>query len=505
MIELQRSMDHRWIIDKNVNSKDILQDFAEIAKDCSRGFSFTDIVRKASARGSYQGRKSGEDGARITVGVRILQACYYMFGYTFNVDNDANKKVFMPSPMTLDLLSTDDEIEKAKNVLVNLFCLQFPHPFSWTPNSFELYYGRLIVKLLLDERINKKLYIDECIWFLPFIEKVTPASYKQLVDSILEYRTLSYEEKKKLFRSVDNYQNLFANVCHEVNYYFLRLFSNFGVFNLKEDRAHNGGQLFSFLHCRPSTYRNDAYQSRKNHSGYVTLSSAVEESAKKLIDRFSVFDKPTKMDNDEILSKRDWLTRLYEIEPLEYLNTIETKTSNRSEVIKVVNEMIRASKYGSRDGKEFENALKPFMELFRETSNVEIISGSGNTDLLCSMEDAHSKRHYKMNVDAKTRKSALEEINSRRITKHLIKHAAKFCVIIAPKFARGVNDDIGGYQIVTIKSDDLGAYCTKECMNSRDGYADFEAIQDIITQNMGKDISEQVRKLTEERYGLTVV
>ena len=68
MIELQRSMDHRWIIDKNVNSKDILQDFAEIAKDCSRGFSFTDIVRKASARGSYQGRKSGEDGARITVG-----------------------------------------------------------------------------------------------------------------------------------------------------------------------------------------------------------------------------------------------------------------------------------------------------------------------------------------------------------------------------------------------------------------------------------------------------
>ena len=61
------------------------------------------------------------------------------------------------------------------------------------------------------------------------------------------------------------------------------------------------------------------------------------------------------------------------------------------------------------DGKEFENSLKPFMELFRETANVEIISGAGNTDLLCAMEDA-DENIYKMNVDAKQEELVLKKL-----------------------------------------------------------------------------------------------
>lgn len=503
MIELQRAMNHKWIIDKNVNSKDILQEFTSIIKDSTTGFVFDEIIQSATVQGCYQGRNAG--GSTITIGVRILQACYYMFGYTFNVNDNPNVKIFMPSPMTLNILSTQDKDVQAKNFLVNLFCLQFPHPYSWTPSCFELYFGRLIVKLLLDDRINRKLYIDECIWFLPFIEKLSSEIYEELISSILEYRTYSYERKKELFQQIDNYEYLFANVCHEMNYYFLRLFEDFGVFKLTEDPAHNSGRLFSFLHCSPSTYRNDACKSRKKVSGFVKLSDSVISAAQSLSEKFSPFDQPTTMANDEVPLKRDWLTRLYEIEPLQYLSTINCASQRQSEVTEIVNNMIYASKYGSRDGKEFEKALKPFMELFSETIDVQIISGAGNTDLLCSMNNEDNQLLYRVNIEAKTRNNALENVNHKRIEKHLAKHQSKFCIIIAPKFYSGVSGDIDGSQIVAIKSDDLGAYCYKECTSSRTGYASFSDLKKIIHANMGKDISLLVRKLTEQKHGLSVI
>lgn len=499
MIDLERSMTHKWIIDKNVNSKDILSEFAAIVSDAQRGFNFEEMISQTIT----QGRDA--DGSTITIGVRLLQACFYMFGYSTNLED--GKKTFMPSPMTLNILSSPNEEEEAKNYLVNLFCMQYPHPYDWTPECFKIYFGRLIVKLLLDTRLHSKLYIDECLWFLPFIETIDRSSYDELVNSILEYRSLSYDEKMGLFESVENYENLFANVTHEINYYLLRLFEDFGVFNLVADPVHNNGKLFKFLHSETETtktYRNDAYKSRKKCSGYIELSSAVKESAQQLINSFSPFEQPSYIDGVEIFSKEDWLTNLYQTEPLRYLACINTDVDRNSEITTIVNEMIRASKFGSRDGKEFENALKPFIELFRETVNVEILSGAGNTDLLCNMEEYQTDILYNMNVEAKTRGSALEGVLTSRINNHLRRHGSKFCIIVAPRFARGVAGDIKGNSIVTIRSEELGNYCYKECTSTKSGMADFTSILAIIKENMGTDITNKVRNLTEQRYGLAV-
>lgn len=499
MIELERSMTHKWIIDKNVNSKDILKEFAALVSDAERGFNYEDMISQTIT----QGRDA--DGSTITIGVRLLQACFYMFGYSTNLEN--GKKAFMPSPMTLNILSSTNEDEEKKNYLVNLFCMQYPHPYDWTPECFKIYFGRLIVKLLLDPRLRSRLYIDECIWFLPFIETINSNRYEELVASILEYRSLTYDEKTELFESVENYNHLFANVTHEINYYLLRLYEDFGVFNLVRDPFHNDGKLFKFLHSvseRSCTYRNDAYKSRKDCSGYVELSSSIRESAQQLINSFSPFEQPSQIDGIEIFSKEDWLTNLYQTEPLRYLACINSRVDRNSEITTIVNEMIRASKYGSRDGKEFENALKPFIELFQETINVEILSGAGNTDLLCNMEELPTRILYNMNVEAKTRGSALEGVQTSRINKHLRKHSSKFCIIVAPRFARGVADDIFGNQIVTIRSEEFGNYCYKECTKSSNGTADFSSILEIIKNNMGKDITHKVRALTESRYGLQV-
>lgn len=505
MISLERSMLHKWIIDKNVNSKDILSEFAAIISNTPNGFNLEDMVSQTVTQGRTNEGYYAERGSTITIGVRLLQACFYMFGYSTNLED--GKKAFMPSPMTLNILSSEDRTEQAKNYLVNLFCMQYPHPFDWTPECFKLYFGRLIIKLLLDSRLHYRLYIDEFVWFLPFIETIDYEKYEELVASILEYRTYTYDEKLALFQSVEDYENLFANVLHEINYYLLRLFEDFGVFNLVSDATHNGGRLFRFLHSNTgntSTYRNDAYQSRKKNSGYVELTDEVKEAAQSLIDEFSPFDSPSQVDGIEIFTKEDWLTNLYQIEPLRYLACINTNVDRKSEITAIVSEMVRASKFGSRDGKEFENALKPFMELFSETINVEILSGAGNTDLLCTMEELPSEQKYNMNVEAKTRGTSLEKVDTPRINKHIRKHGSKFCIIVAPRFSRGVSGDINGNEIVTLRAEEFGTYCYKECTSSRTGTADFSSILNIIKANMGTDITTKVRILTESRYGLVV-
>ena len=41
-------------------------------------------------------------------------------------------------------------------------------------------------------------------------------------------------------------------------------------------------------------------------------------------------------------------------------------------------------------------------------------------------------------------------------------------------------------------------------MSSKDGYADFTSIYDIILNNLGSDITSNVQDLIAERYGIGV-
>ena len=494
MITLDRRKNHKWILQKNVSSDDIIKSYLNVLSSSNGEINYAEVKQRLKDTNIYKGRSNY--GSISTMGVRFSQMCFYMFGYKVG-------KVFIPSPMTSNLLDQNCSVSKESNSLVNLFAIQYPHPYSDTSDDFELYAGRLIIKLLLEDRIDRKLYIDEIIWFLPFIERVNQTIYDELVDSIIEYRCLSYDQKNRLFKSVHNFDDVFANVTHEFNYYFLRIFKGFGAVKVVSDPNHNAGKLFKFHHGTGTTLRSDAYDSGKKNSGYVMLNDIVIDDAIKLNNSFSAFDIPTTMGTDGIYTRQDWLTSLYDTEPLNYLNCINSSISREKEISDTVNKMVYASKYGSHDGKEFEQALKPFMELFRETANVEIIGGAGNTDLLCAMED-ELENIYKINVDAKTRKAGLEEINARRLENHLQINNSKFCIVVAPRFASGVSCDIRGHNIVTIRAEDFGSYCYKECKNSKDGFADFESIHEMIENNMGTDITDLLRELTASRYGITI-
>lgn len=496
MIELDRKKDEKWIFQKNISSKDLIEAYVKVINE-TKDIDKETIKQRLKSDNFYKGRSNS--GSISTMGVRFSQMCFYMFGYK------SNKSLFIPSQTTVNIINKTSVANK--NMLINLFSIQYPHPYSKTPSSFQIYAGRLIIKLLTDARIDKRLYIDEFVWFLPFIKTISKNSYEELISSISEYRELSYYEKLDLFNSIDNSVDVFSNCMHEINYYFAKIFQGFDVISLIPDNKHNDGNLFKFKHGTTNTFRTDRISSKEKCSGYIKLEDDLVESAEILVNKFSPFDKPTSLSDPFVFSKEEWISDLYENELIKYLDAIFPDYDKQREIINSISTMQYMSKYSSVDGKDFENSLKPVFELFREVLNVEIISGAGDTDLLCSIEDLSKgtgmDNIYKINVDGKSRKSS-SNLNPMRLVRHLRIHSSKYCIVVAPRFSKGTLLDISTLPIVTITADALARYCSKECFSNTDSSADYASINKIINTNIGKDISSLVDRLTNERYGISI-
>ncbi|SUX06700.1 hypothetical protein [Campylobacter lari] len=488
MINLDRSKDNKWILQKNINSAKLMQAYIGALKKQNNEINNQNLQDNLRYSGLYIGRSV--DGSLNTMGVRFSQMCFYMFGY--KKDNK-----FIPSATTQLLLKNDSK--KAELMLINLFSMQFPQPYSKTPNNFKLYFGRLILKLLLDERLEKKLFIDECIWFLPFIKIINENIYNELVSSILKYRALTYDEKLNLFKSIDNYNDVFANVLHELKYYFFQIFNDFNVLEFICDENHNNGKLFTFVHG-VNTNRNDAYAPNKKYSGFIKITKVLEEKALLLLDKYS-FDEIPSTQSDFFL-KSQWLEELYELAPLRYIATLERPKLNTQNIIDNINKMLYLSKYGNNNGKDFEVALKNSFELFREIKECEIISGSGDTDIICNILNDNETIPYKINVDAKKSGKATQSLNAKRLVMHINKNASKYCIVVSPKFASGVKHDIAGDKIVIVEAETLGRYISKDCLSSNDGFSNFTIIDKIIEQNYGKDITPFINKKIDEIYSI---
>ncbi len=487
MLNLNRSKDNKWIFQKNISSNQLIKAFIEAMEEQGNIIDAERVKERLRENNMYTGRSI--EGCANTMGVRLSQMCFYMIGYK-------KSGKFLPSPTT-QILRKGGNITIDELFLVNLFSMQYPNPYSRTPNNFKIYMGRLIIKLLLDERLGKKLYIDEFIWFLPFIETINNQIYEELVIEILKYRKLTYEEKYELFKSIKNYEEVFSNCMHEVNYYFVRIFAGFNVFDLERDLQHNEGRIFKFRHGNTTTFRNDSIESRRSVPGYIKLTKDIEEKAKILNDKYSAFGIPETQAT--ALSKEDWIRDLYEFNMLDYIKDISFNRQYRDNVIEIIKNMVYQSKYGTNDGKSFEESLKPVLELFRESRNVQLIGGPGDTDILCVMLE-NTDKLYKVNVDAKKTKDRLKGIHTSRIMNHINKNGSRYCIIVSPKFSKGAKTDIKGFKIVTIEAETLASYCLKECLNSTDGLADYNVINKIVMENEGKDITENVNDLIVERY-----
>lgn len=490
MLQLKRTKESKWIFQKNIRSKSLMETYLKVLDELHEVSDKNTIQKKCEEYDGYIGRS--DNGCASTMGVRFSQMCFYMFGYK------TPNNTFIPTQMTTNILK--DKNNLSENMLVNLFSIQFPHPYSKTPDGFTIYVGRLLLKLLTDERIGRRLYIDEYIWFLPFIKKIDYNIYEELVLSIIEYRKLNYTEKMALFHSVYDYDGVFANCLHEGKYYFMNIFADFGVLKFVVDEKHNDGNIFSFKHGNSNTFRTDALL-KTRHSGYITIVDNLVKKTEKLLSKYSAFDVPHSMADDDCYSKESWITDLYCVNPINYLSVIMPEMCVKSDINNCIQDMVNKSKHSSNDGKEFENSLKPVFELFKENIKTEVIGGSGNTDVLCAMEkqDA-SQKLYKVNIEAKKGTSS-EKMQVKRLERHIKKHGADYCIVVAPRFGRATILDIADTNIVTLTADCLAKYCLKECFTNR-YVADFTAIDKIIRDHLGEDITKYVNQLIEKRYGM---
>ena len=498
MINLKRSKEHKWIFQKNISSTEIMSHFITSTSKFNNSANKKLLLEEFKKSGLYRGRSYF--GSENTMGVRTSEMKFYMFGYSLP---SKPKNAFYLSPMASSILKDNQEDNVAKMSLVNLFSIQYPHPFSNTPSCFRIHAGRLILKLLTDDRIERKMYIDEFCYFIPFIEKIDNLFYEELIKSILDFRRLSFIEKDELFKNVPHYNDVFANVFHEVNYYFLRIFEGLKVFSLVGDKEYNNGHLHTFIHGA-GTIRNDAYQSKKKYSGYIKLKNDIVRYAEKLLDSYDFTEMPETLEDDDVLSKEDFILDLYQIKPLKYLTLIdERKYARNNQVSDVIYNMVHMSKYGSRDGKDFEKSLKPVFELFKQTANVEIISGSGDTDLLCAMRN-DDDTIYKINIDGKTSCSSTPMLNARRLMLHISLHNSKYCIVVSSRFARGVSNDIMGSKIVAINAETLANYCINEFNYSNDGFIDYSVINEIICNHLGMNITQILQDFIDSYYGITI-
>lgn len=495
MIDLIRSKEHKWIFQKNISSAELMIEFLHANNRLDNYTTKTRLLRELKANGTYKGRSS--QGSANTMGVRLSELKFYMFGYSL----PEYKNKLVPSPMATSLMRDESKENIAKMSLVNLFSMQYPHPFSDTQSCFQINAGRLIVKLLTDKRLGEKMYIDEFCYFVPFIETINSEIYEELIDSILEFRKLNFFQKNQLFKSVDNYDDVFANVFHEFNYYFFRMFRDFGVLKIRKDENHNDGYLHYFNHGNCGTKRNDAYDSGKKCSGYVMINPDLEDIAKNLVEKFSAFEPPITPADKEILSQEDYILGVYQTRPLKYLSVVSEQYKRNNEVSEIIDAMVHASKYGSRDGKDLENALKPVFELFQQIENVSIISGSGDTDLLCAVRDDDDS-FYNINVDGKTSGTSTQSLNPMRLSNHLRIHGSKYCIVVSSRFAHGVSGDIVGFPIVAITAQALANYCYSGYNASHTGFIDFSFFENLANRHMGQNITNVINNFVNEYYGL---
>ncbi|MFA6397995.1 MAG: restriction endonuclease, partial [Candidatus Paceibacterota bacterium] len=144
----------------------------------------------------------------------------------------------------------------------------------------------------------------------------------------------------------------------------------------------------------------------------------------------------------------------------------------------------------------FEDILTDGFNMF---VNVEAkkIGGPGNTDVEC----LYITKKKKFVVDAKSTKNKLSGINAGRLAEHRTKLGGEYTIVVTPRYVPAVLHDIKSVPIVIIRASTLSEYLYNHIDNEirEIDYADFD---NIIVNNLGKDISRNISTLTLEKFSV---
>lgn len=503
-MKINRSNNNAWIINKHINDVNLLIVYAKILKnnhslDKSEVAEFTQHLKE---NGQYNPRW-GDRKINITTAFnKISELCFYMFGY-----KSSDNRKFIFSPLGNLFLEQENSSKNKMFVFTSmLWGMQFKHPHNNTNDNFNLFPIRLIFKLLLESRLNNKVYTTEILFFLYFIEEINENSYEMLVNLILEYRKLSKEKKIDMFFdtpmgrqiNVDRWgyrkasETWWANKTHEWDYYFRKVLEQMNIIS----SFNNNDLLVSLQQGKTNTYRS-------LNNNYIKLNPELRKFIIDLNNDFPFKEKPIKKDG---VLESEFKSQVYGFFPSCLLKYINVKPKIFEKLI-VVNQILNKSIFQVKEEinifsiqgenhKEFELALKDGFNSFIDIK-AERVGGSGKTDVEC----VYLKLNKTFAVEAKATKNSFGTLQLGRLKEHREGINGMYTILITPRYQPVVERDIINEDIVILKPSIFSEYLYNHLY--RFDEVSFEEIHLIITKNKGTDISRIISEITLDRFSIS--
>ena len=476
---------NKWILYKHTCDYELIKAVAlDVKNSCNTelsDFQKHQMQERLKSLNLYKARNT-ETKPLDSINHRINTLEYWMFGYEERINGS---KKFMFSPLGNLFLKYIDDPDKQKYIFTAMmFAMQFQHPGSSTNIEFQLYPFRLIFKLLLDERLEYKLFNNEVEYLVVFEKEMSEDKYEQLVRRILQLREKSAEEMAKLFKEDEH---TFVNAVHEWEYFTQKLLSTIGIIN-----RYNGDVICKLFHpTKTNSHSNPT--SRTATYGYVTINEEIKEFVLKMLKKYPFTQKTLRLDDPERL-RIDVIKEIYGFYPEELL--IQIKEDNLFSDLLELPKLIE--NYSNNPDNEtaylFEDVLTDGFNMFY---NVEAqkIGGAGNTDIEC----LYITKKQKFAVECKSTSSKLLGINVGRLRDHREKINAKYTIVITSRYVPAAKRDILGTDNVIILASTFAEFLYNHIFNDiRE--IDYEDFDNIIINNLGKDVSQLISNITVNKF-----
>jgi type II restriction enzyme len=476
----QRIDRKKWILYRHTSDFSLLVETAQILKSYSKAT----ITKAEKERLNLRLRELGLYNERNpelpldAINHKINQLSYYMFGYQTKIDGIDR---FLFSPLgNLYLKNIDDKEKAAKIFMAMLWSVQYQHPHSGTDKEFQLYPFRLIYKLLSDRRLDCKLFAFEVSYAVVFMKEVTTNIYENLVAEILELRQLPDAELATLFQKD---RHAYVNSAYEWDYYVSTFFQNAGVLNKTDGRI-----ICSLQHGNTNTFR-------KITRNVVSTPATLAEFVVQLENQYSFLAKPLLLNDAERL-KIDVVKEVYSFYPEILLAAIGEQDaelfSRYLELPKLIEQY--ANNPENETAYLFEQVLVDGFNMFY---NVEAkgVGGAGHTDIEC----LYLTKRKKFAVESKSTANKLSGINVGRLREHREEIGGEYTIVVTPRYVPAAKRDIIGTPNVIVLASTFAEYLYNSIDNNirEIDYADFD---NIIADNLGKDISHNISNLTISKF-----
>ncbi len=411
----------------------------------------------------------------VTIRNKVNQIVFYMFGSKLRKGTEY-KIVF--SPLGNLLLDNRKNKEWVSKIFFSmLYSMEFKHPFNLMSYEFKIYPYRLIFKLLVDPRLEGKLYHDEVFYYVMFMKDIDEKKYEKLIEDILIFRGMNVEEKVSLFKKDEH---VVANALHEWNY-ATGILQQSGIVKIFNDD--NNKNYATLVHGQGSGRR-------KYMLNYIKLNSDIIKFAKIMADRYK-YDEEIMRDKDKLL-RSEYISQMYNFYPEELLDELDIKSEEQERIhgILKITDLINeyAINEDNKTFKLFEEILCDAFNLFKNV-RAEVIAKAGTTDIECIYKENESIK--KFDVEAKSTSMKLMQINSGRLKRHRTLIGSKYTIVITPEYAPAVKYDIEDSNTVILLSRTLSSFIYQYTRKFGRNL-DYKILDDIIESNQGRDITNEL-------------